>query len=314
MQTTIDWNTLSIEAWEQRFSRIPRSNLLQSYPYAKAICPLEKQRARWGLIRIDGNEAGLVQIFEAGILWNFVHAVVLDRGPVWFEGYGNAMHIKWFFDAFQKQFPVRYGRRRRVLPEIEDGPAAQKMIEQTGLSRVGKGYSTIWLDITPDLDTLRAALRPNWRTALNKAEKNALDITADMSGEIIAWTIGIYAADKAARDYGGPSPDFLRRYLPLQAQSGNLILLRAMKNGRPVAFTVFSCHGRSATYLLGWSSDEGRDSAAHQRLLWEGIKMLQVKGIKELDLGGVSDEGGEGIKTFKEGLGGRNTRFVGRYA
>lgn len=314
MTLSIDWNTLSTEAWEELFSRIPRSNILQSYTYARAYCPLEKQRARWGLISIDGKEAGLVQIFEAGIVWNLFHAVILDRGPLWFEGFGHAMHSKWFFEVFHKQFPPRFGRKRRMLPEIEDGPAAQKLLEQTGLVRAGKGYETIWLDLTPDLETLRANLKPNWRNKLNKGEKSELEISEAADVNTLSWVTGIYAGDKTAREYGGPSPAFLRAYLPLLAQGGDLLVFRAMKNENPVAFTVFACHGRSGTYFIGWSSDEGRDTAAHQRLLWEGVKMLQQKGIKELDLGGINDDGAEGIKIFKEGLGGRSVRFVGLYS
>lgn len=314
MTLTIDWNTLSTDAWEDRFARLPHSNILQSYTYARAYCPLEKQRARWGLIRIDGKEAGLVQIFEAGILRNLFHAVILDRGPLWFEGYGHAMHSKWFFNELNRQFEPRFGRKRRILPEIEDGPAAQKLLEQIGLVRAGKGYETIWLDLTPDLETLRANLKSNWRNKLNKAEKADVSVASDYNSDALSWILGIYAGDKAARDYGGPSPDFLRAYLPLLAQRSDLILLRTMKNGTPVAFTVLACHGRSATYLIGWSSDEGREVAAHQHLLWEGVKMLQHKGIKELDLGGINDDGAEGIKTFKEGLGGRTVRFVGLYS
>lgn len=314
MTLTIDWNTLSTDAWEDRFARLPRSNILQSYTYARAYSPLEKQRPRWGLIRVNGAEAGLVQIFEAGILWNLFHALILDRGPLWFEGFGNAMHSKWFFEEFHRQFKPRFGRRRRILPEIEDGPAAQKLLEQTGLVRAGKGYETVWLDLSPELETLRANLKSNWRNKLNKGESADINIAADQGVDVLSWTVGIYAGDKTARGYGGPSPAFLRGYLPLLAQSGNLVLLRAMKNGVPVAFTVLACHGRSATYLIGWSSDEGRALAAHQRLLWEGVKMVQQKGIKELDLGGINDDGAEGIKTFKEGMGGRTVRFVGLYS
>lgn len=315
MTLTIDWNTLSTDAWDDLFSRIPRSNILQSYAYARAACPIEKQRARWGLIRVSGKEAGLVQIFEAGIFWNLFHAVILDRGPLWFEGYGHAMHSKWFFDAFHKQFAPRFGRRRRIIPEIEDGPAAQKFLGQTGLARTGNGYQTIWLDLTPDLETLRGNLRPNWRTALNKAERSDLAISADRGPAELSWTVGIYAGDKAAREYGGPAPSLLRAYLPLLAQNDDLILLRAMKGGQPLAFTVFACHGRSATYLIGWSSDEGRAFAAHQRLLWDGITMLQIKGIRELDLGGINDDDeARGIRNFKEGLGGRAVRYVGLYS
>ncbi len=313
MICAIIWNTQSIEGWEEKFSRIPRSNILQSYTYAVAACPLEKNRARWGLIEIDGKQAGLVQVFEAGILWNRIHAVILDRGPLWFEGFGNAMQVKCFFDELNRQFPRRWGRKRRILPETEDGPTAQKMIAQTGLEFLGKGYETIWLDLTPETDTLRGSMKSNWRNKLSKAERAGLTVEWDHAGTHLAWLTAIYATDKDARGYGGPTPDLLRRYGPLLAARGDLLLGRAILDGVPVAFVLLVRHGRSATYLAGWSSDQGRENAAHHLLLWEGACVLKQKGIKELDLGGINDESAEGIKIFKEGLGGRNVRYVGRY-
>lgn len=315
MGCTIKWNTLSIDDWEKRFSLIPRSNILQSYDYAKIASPFFKHKARWGLIEIDGREAGLVQLFEIGILWNLFHAVMLDRGPAWFEGFGAAMHVKRFFDEFNRQFPKRFGRRRRILPEIEDGPSAQKMLSGTGMIRREdrKGYETIWLDLTPDEDTLLANLKSNWRNKLNKANREGLSVEWDTDGYTLAWLMPIYATDKMARDYAGLSPEFLQKYAALLISQQKILIARAMKDGNPQAFTVFALHGRSATYLAGWSSDAGRESAAHTLLLWEGVRNLKHRHIKELDLGGINDESAQGIKTFKEGLGGKNIRYLGHY-
>lgn len=313
MICAIKWNTQSIEGWEERFARIPRSNILQSYTYAIAACPLQKQKARWGLIEIDGAEAGIVQIFEAGVLWNRIHAVIIDRGPLWFEGFGNAMQVKCFFDELNRQFPQRWGRKRRILPETEDGPTAAKMISQTGLQLSGKGYETIWLDLTHDAETLRGNMKSNWRNKLSKAERADFHVEWDRTGTHLNWLTGIYAADKEARGYAGPSPELLRRYGPLLAARGDLLIGRALIDKNPVAFVLLAAHGRSATYLAGWSSEEGREVAAHHLLLWQGALMLKEKGIKELDLGGINDDSAEGIKTFKEGFGGRAVRYVGHY-
>jgi hypothetical protein len=314
MNVLIKWNTLSTEDWEKRFSQLPRSNILQSYTYARAACPLLKQKAKWGLIFVDDREAGLVQIFEAGILWNAFHALIVDRGPLWFEGFGGPMHIKLFYGELNRQFPQRFGRRRRVLPETEDGLAAQKMIAGTGLVPANDaGYQTIWLDLTKDEETLRAGLKQKWRNSLNKAERMATGIEWDLDAKTLSEILTVYATDKEARGYGGPTPALLRAYAPLIAARGELLVGRTLENGKLTAFTVFATHGRSATYLIGWSSSAGREASAHHRLLWEGALMLQRKGIKELDLGGINDEGAEGIKNFKEGLGGKNVRYLGRH-
>ncbi len=311
----INWNTLSIDEWTQRFNGIVRSNILQSYDYARAICPLNRQKARWGLIEIDGKEAGLVQVLEAGFFRNVLHAVILDRGPLWFPGFGNAIHVKLFFDELSRQFPQRFGRKRRFIPETPDGPAARNLIRQTGLIPMEDrpGYETIWLDLSAQDEALRAALKSNWRNKLNKSEKADLQTEWEDEGRSLAWVCQTYANDKSKRGYNGPAPKFLAQYGSLLAPKGDLLVGRALQDGAPVAFTLFVRHGRSATYLAGWSSEEGRQSAAHQKLLWDGIGILKEKQVLDLDLGGVNDDTAAGVKTFKEGLGGQTVRLVGHY-
>ena len=85
MECNIEWNKLTLPEWDSRFNALPRPNILQSYDYARAICATDRMKARWGLVKIDGAEAGLVQILEAGILGNLVHAVILDR-RIWQRG------------------------------------------------------------------------------------------------------------------------------------------------------------------------------------------------------------------------------------
>src|SRR5690606_16089660 len=102
---------------------------------------------------------------------------------------------------------------------------------------------------------------------------------------------GLYAADKAARGYNGIPPALLKNYATILTQRGDVILLQAMKDGEAVAFIVVSAHGRSATYLVGWTSDQGRDLCAHHFLLWKAVLRLKDMGIKEFDLGGINEDG-----------------------
>ena len=106
---TICWNSLPLNEWEARFHKIQKSNFLQSYTYAKGASRFYRQKVCWGLIMIDGQEAGLVQVMEAGMLFNLIHGVIVDRGPLWFDGFGGAFHIQAFIKAFQKEFPKRVG-------------------------------------------------------------------------------------------------------------------------------------------------------------------------------------------------------------
>ena len=309
MNCTIEWNVLSLPEWERRFASIRRANLLQSYDFARAVCPVYRQKAQWGLVRIDGAEAGLVQILEAGFFWNALHAVILDRGPLWFPGFGEADHVRAFFEAFNRLFPRRIGRRRRILPETADAG-----ILPPGLvRREGPGYQTVWLDLEKPSETLRAGLQAGTRNKVNKGGKAGLSLHWDDTGKDVPDILRGYIMDKGLRGYDGPSPAVLRALAKTFAQDKKLLTGRATIENRTVASIFILMHGSSGTYQVGWTTDEGRKTAAHNFLLWESFQVLKEKGIKDLDLGGINDESAAGVKQFKEGFGGETTISAGFY-
>lgn len=310
MRCEIDWNVLSLEDWQKRFESIPRSTLLQSYSYAQAMAKTAHQKARWGLIKIGDREAGLVQILEAGILWNLFHAVILDRGPLWFDGFGGAAHIKLFFDEFNTQFPQRFGRKRRIIPEIESGLTAEALIKQTGLIKNTKqaAYQTLWWDLEQEPD-----LKPNWRGSLKKAEDSGLTLEWDDSGLFYSELRAEYAKDKAERGYGGASPQCLDALARFSTKENPMIIGKASKGGEFIAAVMFLKHGQCATYQVGWTSSQGRKYCAHHLLLWQGRTMLQKYGVRQLDLGGINDEN-DGLKKFKQGTGAKPAQLIGFYS
>lgn len=311
MQCKIEWNALALADWESRFAQVRRATLLQSYDYARAACPLYRQKARWGLIRMGGEEAGLVQILEAGILGNALHALMLDRGPLWFDGYGNEAHSEAFFRAFAAAFPARPGRRRRVIPEIPEEQAA--LVERCGFRRLDRpGYRTIWLDLTLPEEALRAGLDKKWRNALTKAERGPLAVEWDTGGKTLPWLLTNYQSDKVKKGYDGPSAKLIHALAGTFAPKGGFLIGRALLDNQAVAAILVLCHGGAATYQIGWSADEGRKHAAHNLLLWQAVCRLKETGIRDFDLGGVSDEG-HGLAKFKEGLGGQSVIYAGHY-
>lgn len=303
----ISWKALSFTEWNERFSRVKRANLLQSYSYAHAMCKLNNQTARWGMIEIDGVEAGIVQILEAGLLKNAIHAIILDRGPLWFDGFGNENHIKSFFTTFNQQFPARFGRKRRIIPETDLD------LTSLGLKKSNKGYETLSIDLRKDLETLRANLKKNWRGALQKAEKSHITIEWDASGEHFPWLIQNYAVDRETKGYDGPSVKLIRALATTMLPRGEMLIGRAILNGQPIAGIMIICHGRGATYQLGFSNTAGRQHNAHHILLWHAIERLKNNGITDFDLGGTNDETAKGIKKFKQGMGGKAIQLSGLY-
>lgn len=311
MNCEIQWNATDLATWEGHFSRLRRSTLLQSYDYARAAGPVYGQRPRWGLIFIDGREAGMVQMMEAGFLG--FHALTIDRGPLWFDGFGGIAHIKAFLDTLNRQFPRRFGRKRRIIPEITDSPAAAGILKQAGLVAAGPKYSTIWLDLTKNMDALRAGLKPGWRSHLDKMERGPLTIDWSGTTEFLPWLVQTYQADRIMRNYPGPDARIMTALGNRLAVTNRLLIGRAMLDNRVVAAILILCHGCSATYQIGWSDEDGRKHGGHHRLLWSALQQLKDRNVTDFDLGGINDDSASGVSAFKDGLGGQRVTLVGLF-
>lgn len=296
------------------YLRLCNANLLQSYDYARAIAPLYQQKIRIGIIKINNLEAGLVQVLEAGHP-RFLHAIVLDRGPLWFEGYGLPEHIRAFFEEFNRQFPRRIFRRRRIVPEIHKGTEQETtFLDLNFKARSTKGYQTIWIDVQKDEDLLYADLSKGWKHSLKKAAEANLSADWDDQGRLFEWFMKGYQIHKRAKNYPSPSPAAMQRLHDVFTPQGKMLIGRAMLDNRPVGAILLLCHGRAATYQVGWVFGDGRACGANHFLLWDSLRLLKEKGVYDLDLGGINDESAKGVKQFKQGMGGQLIELVGHYA
>lgn len=303
-------------AWEERFLRVQRPTLLQHFPYAKAERLVNQRSARNGVIKIDGEEVGLVQVGEAALFGKLLHVVSLDRGPLWFPKCDTLENIGLFFAEFRRQFPRRLGRKVRILPEVDDGGLNRSVLAEAGLIRNEQfeGYQTLWLDLRANPDKLRGRMDSDFRRMLAKSEKSDLDISEDWSGLSADGFLGAYEADKAQKGYSGPSRQILEALLKFMVGRKEALILTAEISGELVAGVMLLVHGSAATYQVGFNLEAGRKAAAHHALLWRGLLALKDRGVLDFDLGGVNEAGARGVAKFKRQLGGRAVTLAGFYS
>ncbi len=291
-------------------------NILQSHCYAITMRITQNLSFRIGLIHINGTPAGYIQILEKKALNSFLHALIIDRGPIWFEGYDTEENFKAFICALKKEFPKRIGRKIRLIPEIEDSLEIRSFLQQQGYKRsTNAAYQTAWIDLSNNQDTLRKNLKKKWRGSLQKAEKNEETIKTIFSHDAddIKELLLLYAKDKAQKQYNGPSVKLLLPMIEVFAKNNQLFIAKAYKSNKLLGFILLLCHGRSATYQIGWNSTAGRSANIHHLLLWQAMLHLKDKGYISLDLGGMNDESASAVKKFKQGLGGREITLPGLY-
>lgn len=198
------------------------------------------------------------------------------------------------------------------MPEWSNDREAEDILASAGFRRKeDQDYKTILLDLNRSTQELRSQLKQKWRNALNKAERAALSVREDWRGATAPLFIANYLVHKGIKGYRGPSEKFLREELRAAFPLGDAVIFWASRNKKPLAAILIFLHGKGATYHAGWTTSEGRDVNAHNLLLWRAVEVLKVKGIHSFDLGWIDENIGEGLTSFKRGMGGQQLDLLG---
>lgn len=314
MELKIDW-AMPPSDYQALLAEVPESNLLQDPVYGAAHAWFYNMATHHGRIRIDGDVAGAFQWFEKRALGGLIHALMLDRGPLWLPGHGQPAQQEAFFRTFGKRYPRRPGRRRRVIPEVSADHGLD--LAACGLRPTAHtGYATHLVDLSANPDVLRARLSGKWRSALHKAEQLLASgaLATDWSGSPvqIRALLGWHQLDREEKGYQGTPLVLLMRLLMDYAKAQSLLLGVAEYKGKPCSAVALLCHGRAATYQLAWNDKAARQAGANNLLLWQAMLALRERGVCTLDLGGFNDAS-PGLQHFKAGLGGREIRLPGMF-
>lgn len=312
MNCNIQWNTYTHVQWDVLLKKCPHCTLLQSYYYAQATREVKQQGVRQGVIYIDGVEAGIIQAQEVSLLFKIIHMISIDRGPLWFKGFGTAEHLNAVAEQLNKAFPKRIGRKRRFIFEYYHKDRHLVMSELKINQDIGV-YKTFLVSISPELGFLRKNLNKKWRNILNKSEKQNLSIQISENLSTLDVLLRNYVHDKAVKHYAGASPKFLASLAKYATRNKECLILNATEDDEIIASIMVFIHGNGATYQVGWTTPYGREKGAHHLLLWEAIRILKGRGITEFDLGGHNDET-EGLYRFKHGMGGQEITLIGSYS
>ncbi len=308
----IHWNDLTLEEWEEAFCAVPRSNLLQSWPYAQMMRAVKQMSTRFGRLADGGETLAIFQVHEVKLM-PLYHVVILDRGPLWLVPNVTREHWQAFVDQLTVEFPKRFGRRRRFMPEMEISPEGESILSAADFSVRAAGYQSIWIDLSTDEEARRTQLKQNWRNALNQAGRRDTVVEARSDVLTFNWLMKCYDQDRKSKAYQGPTVGVLTSLYRFCKPRGEVMILTANRSHRPIAGILIFGHGQSATYQIGWTDDEGRDARAHQLLLWNAIAKLKDEGRVWLDLGGINPEQAPGVTQFKRGLNGEEFQLAGVY-
>jgi len=260
-------------------------------------------------LSLDGKAIGFALVGKRRF-YRVIRMNSLMRGPLWLphtSGDEQATALK----ALRKRFSPWRWNFMLLQPELADTPEHRAMLKDAGYRRIMTGYSTIWMDLAADADTLRAALNGKWRNQLTKAEASGKleTVIGGRKPHQYAWLTDREADQQSRRGYQAVPIGLVPIYAGIAekfAKSDDrvgVMSVSALAGRKKVAGAIFMLHGNSATYHVGWSGEDGRELNAQNKVLWDGILALKERGIRFLDLGGLNTADGAGIARFKLGLG-----------
>jgi len=226
---------------------------------------------RWGTYTCV--QAGVMQAQEVGLFGKIIHAISIDRGPLWFDGFGQSEHLNLVAEQLNKAFPKRMGRKRRFIFEYYR-KNKHAIMGRLDINQGISNYKTFLVDLNDNIDDIRSNLKKKWRNILNKSEKSDLSVQIDLKIATLSALLRNYVQDRMQKGYSGASPKFLASLAKYAARNHQCIIMNASEGNVIIASVMIFVHGGGATYQVGWTTPHGRDKGAHHLLLWEAIKFL----------------------------------------
>lgn len=258
----------------------------------------------------EGERLVAVAQFMCRRVLGYLSIASCTRGPVWAPGLGVAQRQQ-VYGLLRKSLPL--SRLKVVLFSAD--VALNEADELSGLARVMTGYSTVLLDLSKPLSTLKTELDGKWRNRLVKVlghEKIRFHVLP--SRKRCDWLLGKEIDQREAKKFHGLPVEFVRHYIDASSDPAQAFAVAYAELGKnTIAAMLFLVHGRVASYHMGWADTEGRQLNAHNALLWQAMTYFQDLQIEVLDLGGVNTHDLPGISRFKLGTGGAVLTLAGTY-
>jgi hypothetical protein len=307
----IVWDEISKDQWTGLLSMVPKSCHMHAWGYGEAIYQHTKMIPRRGVIYRSVTPIGMVQAFQREHLFGALSETKVVRGPQWIEQRATEQEKVQSLALMKLYFSDRLGHSFEILPDMEDTPHNRQIMKSLGFKHLEPGLTTSYLDLTMDLKHIQAGINKEWLKSLKKAEERELNVTFCEDFKSVEWILEKYAKTMRHFKLTGPSSDFIRCFLVHNEKP--LFVAKVVVVEPYLAGALIVTHGRSATYLLAWSSEEGVEKNASHLLLWRSVERLQKMGIESLDLGGIDMKNAHGLATLKEGLSVQPRLLVGSY-
>jgi hypothetical protein len=297
--------------WCRLTEKAEFSNFLQSWSYGEC----KSHASGWQVVRFlltkESRIVGFAQVLQRKFM-GILSVSRLNRGPLFLKDVDTETRLAGLAAVEMKLANWRRGRVLSWIPECDlKGNHFFHLLRNGFHPLQTKGWSSSVLDLRLEESQLRAGFRASWRHTLDRFKQHESKILQSEDENTFQDLLERYANMLRARSIKVPII-FFRDLYRLQKTEGLNSLFLVLHHDNELAAGIYvAIHGHTATYLLGWSGDLGRESGAHHLLLWDAIVRLKKMKVRYFDLGGIDEQSTPSVAAFKRGLGGRRYQLLG---
>jgi len=304
-----------VESAEFNKAAEERSQILQSFEWGQV-----KGAFGWEPVRLVINGGASLQILKRKLPFINKCFFYVPRGPL--LDFSDEKQADDFLSAVKKEAKKHGALFLRMDPEVrENDQEALPLIKKKGFIKAKKEIqprSTFILDLTQDLEKIKAGFESKFRYNIHVAEKHGITVRERHDEEALKEFYDIYKETCSRQNFIIHPYAYYKKILDEIILKGMGALFNAYHEGRAVASVVIFNFGSRAWYMYGASSGAYRSLMPNNLIHWEVIKWAKEKGLKEYDLWGIPSNPSEkhplwGVYRFKKGMGGKLVRFIGSY-
>jgi len=306
--------------WDKWWRRVQGSPLYQSWEYGDAKCRSQRFRPERFVIRRaqDGAPAGLVQALVCAVpLLGGVARIC--RGPVFLDeapGRSESTDLAAVFDALKATARARRWHLVRIAPELAADPETAAALRRCGFKKrlEGMAIASALIDLTPAPERIQAGFNTRWRRHLKKARKLGLEMETGATPDALAFLVREYETMQRDKGFRGIPTALLRALAAQEGPTWTCRILFARRGAERCGAVLIVGHGDTCTYLVGWTSEQGRHLQANSFLLWQAMLRFRELGYHFFDVGGLGGRTTRGVEEFKKGLQGQEYSLIGEYS
>lgn len=178
--------------------------------------------------------------------------------------------------------------------------------------------TTIHLDLTRDLETILAQMKPKWRYNIRLAERKGVTVREGFASDLQRFN-ELLRTTSARDEFPIHTVEYYRAAYELLTAPDYARLFIAEHEKEIIAAIFVTAVGTEAIYLYGASGNAQRERMPNHALHWHAIRWAKARGCTRYDLWGIGAtaeanadaNNTHGLFQFKQGFGGTLVKYAG---